>query len=156
MGNPYRDYLTSLKRLHNPYWVYVNTYALCIMNHMCLCKVKHSGFPTRPWWAYSALQHPPHCEEVSAGGGAGAGGASRWPGGSCTEGRQWPQVHEQISSKHHGIIQIGHVLSVESQIVLSKHSCSHSVLKFDLFLYNVNKQLSSGTVHMTEAKAEVP
>lgn len=39
-----------------------------------------------------ASQHATHCEEVSVGGGAGAGGSGRRPRSSCPQRCQQPQV----------------------------------------------------------------
>lgn len=51
-----------------------------------------TGLPHRPVLADFAPQHAPHRQEVSAGGGAGAGGPGRGPRSSCAQGRQQPQV----------------------------------------------------------------
>lgn len=60
-----------------------------------------------------APQRAPHSEEVSAGGGAGAGGAGRRPGSSSAQGLQRSQVPYAKTARSHGIPNIHvHFISI--------------------------------------------
>lgn len=69
-----------------------NTREWSLLNPTRRVYITHIDFVMNHTGLGFCFQHSSHCEEDSPGGGAGAGGSGRRPRGSCTQGRQRPQV----------------------------------------------------------------